>query len=149
MVSYLFFLEELSAFCVVFSAGKQYIMNKMNFVIPVRAKHKNEALKFALFLTNKDNQLELAKLTNVLAVNEETLKDDFYRYYAKDDLMSKARVISAKQLYNIEPSMKPQKNQKEINTLINTAVQQILINKNTTKNILDDVSVKYKTLTAD
>lgn len=121
----------------------------MNFVIPVRAKHKNEALKFALFLTNKDNQLELAKLTNVLAVNEETLKDDFYRYYAKDDLMSKARVISAKQLYNIEPSMKPQKNQKEINTLINTAVQQILINKNTTKNILDDVSVKYKTLTAD
>lgn len=121
----------------------------MNFVIPVRAKHKNEALKFALFLTNKDNQLELAKLTNVLAVNEETLKDDFYRYYAKDDLMSKARVISAKQLYNIELSMKPQKNQKEINTLINTAVQQILINKNTTKNILDDVSVKYKTLTAD
>ena len=121
----------------------------MNFVIPVRAKHKNEALKFALFLTNKDNQLELAKLTNVLAVNEETLKDDFYRYYAKDDLMSKARVISAKQLYNIEPSMKPQKNQKEINTLINTAVQQILINKNPTKNILDDVSVKYKTLTAD
>ena len=60
--------------------------------------------------------------------------------------MAKARVISAKQLYNIEPAMKPEKNQKEINTLINTAVQQILINKNTTKNILDDVSVKYKKL---
>ncbi len=44
----------------------------MNFVIPLRAKHKDEALKFALFLTNDKNQLELAKLTNVLATNEKT-----------------------------------------------------------------------------
>ncbi len=121
----------------------------MNFVIPVRAKHKDEAVKFALYLTNRENQIELAKLTNVLAVNEETLKDDFYKYYETDDLMAKARVISAKQLYKIEPPMKPVKNQKEINTIINTAVQQILINKNTTKNILDDVSVKYEKLLND
>ena len=121
----------------------------MNFVIPVRAKHKDEAVKFAFYLTNRENQIELAKLTNVLAVNEETLKDDFYKYYETDDLMAKARVISAKQLYKIEPPMKPVKNQKEINTIINTAVQQILINKNTTKNILDDVSVKYEKLLND
>ena len=121
----------------------------MNFVIPVRAKHKDEAVKFSLYLTNRENQIELAKLTNVLAVNEETLKDDFYKYYETDDLMAKARVISAKQLYKIEPPMKPVKNQKEINTIINTAVQQILINKNTTKNILDDVSVKYEKLLND
>lgn len=121
----------------------------MNFVIPLRAKHKDEALKFALFITNNKNQLELAKLTNILAVNEETLKNDFYKNYDENDLMSKARVISAKQLYHIEPAMKPEKNQKEINTLINTAVQQILINKNTTKNILDDVSVQYKKLIAN
>lgn len=37
----------------------------MNFVIPLRAKNKNEALKFAVFLTNEKNQLVLAKLTNV------------------------------------------------------------------------------------
>lgn len=121
----------------------------MNFVIPSRAKHKQEALKFALYLTNKENQLELAKLTNVIAVNKETLKDNFYKEYEENDLMSKARVISANQLYNIDPPMKPQRNQKEINTLINTAVQEILINKNTTKNILDDVSIKYKKLIAD
>ena len=121
----------------------------MIFVIPSRAKHKQEALKFALYLTNKENQLELAKLTNVIAVNKETLKDNFYKEYEENDLMSKARVISANQLYNIDPPMKPQRNQKEINTLINTAVQEILINKNTTKNILDDVSIKYKKLIAD
>lgn len=117
----------------------------MNFVIPLRAKHKNEALKFALFLTNYENQLELAKLTNVLAVNQETLNDKFYTTYDKNDLMAKARVISAKQLNKIEPSMKSQRNQKEINTIVNTAVQQILLNKNTTEKILDDVSQKLST----
>ena len=121
----------------------------MNFVIPVRAKHKQEALKFALFLTNYENQLELAKLTNVLAVNEKTLKDDFYTAYDKNDLMAKARVISAKQLYKIEPSFKTLKDQKEVNTIVNSAVQQILLNKNTTKSILDDVLNKIKMLEAD
>lgn len=116
----------------------------MNFVIPVRAKHKSEALKFALFLTNYENQLELAKLTNILAVNQKTLDDDYYKTY--DDLMSKARVISAKQLNKIDPSLDTARNQKEINTIVNTAVQKILLNKNTTKEILDDVFKKLNLL---
>ena len=66
--------------------------------------------------------------------------------YDETDLISKARVISAKQLNKIEPPMKTSRNQKEINTLINTAVQQILLNKNSTKNILDEVSKKYTEL---
>lgn len=127
----------------------QYDFSLMNFVIPVRAKHKEDALKFALFLTNYENQLELAKLTNVLAVNEKTLKDDFYTSYDNDDLMAKARVISAKQLNKIEPSFKTMKDQKEVNTIVNTAVQQILLNKNTTKKILDDVFNKINLLEAD
>lgn len=121
----------------------------MNFVIPLRAKHKEEALKFALFLTNYENQLELAKLTNVLAVNQKTLEDEFYTNYDPADLMSKARVISAKQLSKIEPSFKPLRSQKEINTLVNTAVQQILLNKNTTEKILDDVYIKIKMFEQD
>lgn len=116
----------------------------MNFVIPLRAKHKNEALKFALFLTNYENQLELAKLTNVLAVNQKTLDDDYYKNY--NDLMSKARVISAKQLNKIEPVLHTVRNQKEINNIVNTTVQQILLNKNTTKNILDDAFEKINSI---
>lgn len=112
----------------------------MNFVIPLRAKHKTEALKFALFLTNYENQLELGKLTNVLTVNQQALNDNYYRHY--DDLMSKARVLSAQQLDKIQPSLKTARNQKEINTIVNTAVQQILLNKNITKNILDDAFEK-------
>lgn len=117
----------------------------MNLVIPVKSSKKQEALKFALFLTNEDNQLKLAKLTNVLATNKHALKDSFYTSYDKDDLMAKARVISAKQLNKIQPVLRQNKGQKEINLLINTAVQEILLNKSDTQTILNDVSKKWKT----
>ena len=88
----------------------------------------------------------MAKLTNILAVNEETLQNEFYTKYDEKDLMSKARIISAKQLNKIEPTFMPARNQKEINILVNEAVQQILLNKATTKNILDNLSDKMKEL---
>lgn len=118
----------------------------MNFVIPIKSKHKEEALKFALFLTNNKNQLELAKLTNVLAVNEETLQNDFYTKYDKNDLISKARVISANQLNKVQPVFKTQKGQKDINNLINASVQEILLGKNDTKKILTKTAKDWKSL---
>ena len=117
----------------------------MNFVIPVRAKHKDEALKFALFLTNEKNQLELAKLTNVLATNEKALKSDFYTKY-DDNLEAKARVISANQLNKIQPAFKTQKGQKDINNIINNAVQSVLLNKNEIKTILEQVEKDWRML---
>lgn len=118
----------------------------MNFVIPTRAKHKDEALKFAIFLTNDKNQLELAKLTNVLAVNQKTLQNDFYTKYDNNDLMSKARVISAKQLNKVQPVFKTQKGQKDINNIVNAAVQEILLGKNDTQQVLNKVSKDWKAL---
>ena len=124
----------------------QYDFSLMNFVIPKRAKHKDEALKFALFLTNDRNQLELAKLTNVLAVNKKTLRNEFYTNYDNSDLMAKARVISAKQLNKVQPAYKTQKGQKEINNVVNTAVQEILLDKGETKEILDRTAKQLKDL---
>ena len=109
----------------------------MNFVIPLRAKYKDEALDFCLFLANEKNQLELAKMTNVIATNSNALKDDFYNDYS--DLMAKARSISAKQINHIYPQVRQKQNQKEINLVINTAVQSVLLDKNSTKVILDKV----------
>ena len=118
----------------------------MNFVIPLRAKHKEEALAFALFLTNEKNQLELAKLTNVLAVNKNTLKNEFYTTYDKNDLMAKARVISAKQLDKIQPVYRTQKSQKDINNIINSATQEILLDKASVQEILDEASEDWKNI---
>ena len=109
----------------------------MNFIIPVRAKHKKEALDFCLFLTNQENQLQLAKMTNVISTNKYALQDEFYNSDA--DVMARARKYSAKQIGHINPVMHQHNNQKDINLLINTAVQTILLNKGDTKQILKNV----------
>ena len=118
----------------------------MNFVIPQKAKHKKEALKFALFLTNEENQLELAKLTNIIATNKKALNNDFYTIYDDTNLMVKARVISAKQLDKVEPVLKSGRNQKDINNLINASVQEILLDKSDTQTVLNKVSQDWKSL---
>ncbi len=114
----------------------------MNLVIPFKSKHKEQALDFGLFLTNEKNQLELARLTNVIATNKKALNNDFYNQNVT--LIEKARSVSAKQLDNVNPVMRQQKNQKEINLLINTAVENILINNADIKSTLDDVAKKWK-----
>ena len=110
----------------------------MNFVIPLRAKHKKEALDFCLYLTNEQNQLELAKMTNVIATNSNALKDNFYNN--DSTLEAKARSISARQINKITPQLKQKRGQKEINTLVNSAVQSALLNKDSIENILNKLS---------
>lgn len=107
----------------------------MNFVIPLRAKYKQEALDFCLYLTNEENQLKLAKLTNIIATNSNALNDNFYNDYS--ELTAKSRSISAKQIQKINPALKQKDGQKEINLQINTAVQSILLNKDSVENILN------------
>ncbi len=116
----------------------------MNFVIPLRAKNKQEALDFCLYLTNEENQLKLAKLTNVIATNSNALNDKFYNDYS--DLTSKSRSISAKQIQKITPIFKQRKGQKEINLMVNTSVQTILLNKESSKKVLEQLVIKFAPL---
>ena len=118
----------------------------MNFVIPLKAKHKQEALDFALFLTNEKNQLELAKLTGILTVNKESLKNEFYTKYDRNDIMAKARVISAAQLNKIQPVYKTRKGQKDINNIVNLAVQQILTGDTDIQRVLDKAAKDWKSI---
>ena len=60
--------------------------------------------------------------------------------------MAKARVISAKQLNKLEPVLKSNRNQKDINNLINSAVQAILLDKSDTGTILNRVSKDWRSL---
>ena len=60
--------------------------------------------------------------------------------------MAKARVISAKQLNKVQPVFRTQKGQKDINNIVNSAVQEILLDKESTQNILNRVSKDWKDL---
>ncbi len=117
----------------------------MNFVIPLRAKNKKEALDFCLYLTNEENQLKLAKLTNVIVTNSNALNDKFYNDYS--DLTAKSRSLSAKQIQKITPALKQKQGQKEINLGVNKAVQEILLNKDSTENILNKLTRTLNELT--
>lgn len=119
----------------------------MNFVIPTRAKQKKEALDFCLYLTNAQNQLELAKLTNVIATNNEALNNSFYN--DKSSLEAKARSISAKQINSITPQLRQRRNQKEINTLVNSAVQAVLLNKDSAEHQLTKLEKEIATINTD
>ena len=116
----------------------------MNFVIPQKSKYKEDALEFCLFLTNKENQLNLAKLTNIISTNEEALNTSFYNDYS--DIFAEARSISAKQINYINPVLKQKQNQKEINTFVNTTVQTILLNKNSTEKALKELKTKLENM---
>lgn len=127
------------------SNGK-YDVSVMNLIIPTRAKHKQAALKFALFLTNKQNQVELAKLTSILPVNTEALQDPYFSTYSNNDTISKARYLSAKQLNNLLVPVKLENNKKEIITLINSSIQQIMLDKTETEKELLQTSKSWKRL---
>lgn len=123
-----------------------YDYSLMNFIIPKKAKNKKEAVEFALFFTNKINQLELAKMTPILPSNKDALNDDYFKLYTNSDLQAQARIISAKQLKNLQPPLKNIKNKKELNTLTSSYIQEILINNVPVQDALDEFALSWEKL---
>ena len=124
----------------------KYDVSVMNLIIPARAKHKEAALKFALFLTNSQNQTELAKLTTILPVNKKSLENEYFKTYNNNDTIAKARYISAQQLENLITPIEFKKNKKEIINLLNSTIQQIVLEKTEVKKGLLDLQKNWKIL---
>ena len=70
----------------------------MNFVIPRSSKHREEALKLALYLTSPQAQLEFCKLVPILPSTLESAQDEFFQARGEDPLQSEAVRISLSQL---------------------------------------------------
>ena len=113
----------------------KYDFSLMNLIIPKNAKHKELALEFAKLLTNEKHQLEFAKLTTVMPVNKYTLEDEYFTK-GNNDLQTKTRLLSAKQLKNALPPI-TDKDFKGLINIINKTVAEILFDKTETKKGLD------------
>ncbi len=124
------------------SSDGKYDVGLMNFVIPKNAKNKILAKEFAFLLTNKENQLKFAKLTNTLPSNLEVLLDDYF-IDCPDDLTEKSRCIGASQLNSLVQDDFGYKNKKAINDTLNRALEEILLNKNMPE---DKLELKLKKL---
>ena len=124
----------------------KYDFSLMDLAIPVKSKHKTQAIRFAMFLTNEKNQYELAQKTSILPVNEPAL-ERFIKNLSKNTTKSNlAQLISAKQLNNLSQIPYLGENKKEKIEIINMYVQKILFEKNEykIKNILQTVENKVK-----
>lgn len=120
----------------------KYDFSLMNLIIPLKAKNRENALKFAVFLTNEKNQLEFSKLTSVLPANKYALNNEYFRQ--QDTKEAKARFISAEQIKNLSSGMKNNRHKKNIITLVNTTLAKILAGKETSEEGLKNLDTKIK-----
>ena len=116
----------------------KYDFSLMNLIIPDNAQNKELAKEFAILLTNKENQLKFAKMTTVMPVNKEAIEDEYFKDSGQNDLNSKARSLSAKQLKNTLIPIKT-KNQKDLTGILNKTIAEIILEKIDTQKGLDDL----------
>ena len=112
-----------------------YDISLMNLVIPKKSENIEEALDLALLLTNKENQLELSKLTNVIPANKYALEDEYFKT-PSSDLYEHARYLSARQLDKLNEIDFGNKNKKVINEEINSTLEEILLNPKSDENYI-------------
>ena len=115
--------------------NNKYDVSLMNFVIPKKSKNKELAREFAHLLTNEKNQLELARLTNVLPANKYALSDDYFKF-CPSDLEEKSRCESVKQLDNLISDDTEIKDKKAVNENLNRFLEQVLLDKNSNSDFI-------------
>jgi putative chitobiose transport system substrate-binding protein len=100
----------------------------MVLTVPRKSDHPKEAVEFAEFITNAQNQQALAlaapvlpSITSALSVSDET--------QSSQDIMSRARAMSANQLLQAKGHYRIQPNQNTVNQIIDYHVQMALLGK--------------------
>jgi len=123
------------------STGKMNVA-VMNLTVPKQTKHKEEAVKFALYLTNAKNQLEFSKLTAILPSVKEAAEDAYFKQ-AGDQPIDKARAISAAQLAKSEVLVPPMKNFNDLKKAMYEAVQKAMLDKASVADALKEAEQKW------
>jgi putative chitobiose transport system substrate-binding protein len=120
----------------------------MNLVIPRDSKRADEALKFALFVTNADNQLAFTQQGGTLPSNIEAIE----RYIAKLEKESsgssveQARKVSASQLKDAEVLIPPMKNFNQLQKLIYENLQAAMLKQKTVEQAVKDSAEAWNAL---
>ncbi|WP_010269645.1 ABC transporter substrate-binding protein [Paenibacillus senegalensis] len=111
----------------------------MNIAVSEKSQHKEEAAKFAQFITNAENQLAFAKIVAILPSVIEAAQDEFFTQGAdSDDPTEKGRYLAAKQLETSVDMLAPVENVSLINKAINEEFHRVLLeNKDPAQAVAD------------
>ena len=120
----------------------------MNLVIPRDSKRADEALKFALFVTNADNQLAFTQQGGTLPSNIEAIE----RYIAElnkeggSSSVEQARKVSAGQLKDAEVLIPPMKNFNQLQKLIYENLQAAMLKQKTVEQAVKESAEAWNAL---
>lgn len=125
------------------STGKKNVA-VMNLVIPRETKHPDLALKFALFVTNNENQLAFARAANVLPSTLKALEDPYFKQPpANATPVDQARVISAGQLKDAEVLIPVRKDIKQLQKVIYDNLQAAMLGEKTVDQAIADAAQEW------
>jgi putative chitobiose transport system substrate-binding protein len=125
------------------STGKKNVA-VMNVVIPKDSEHPDAAVKFALFLTNAQNQLSFSKAANVLPSNIASLQDAYFSKVAPNSsALDKARVISASQMKDAEVLIPTLKEVKSLQKVLYENLQATMLKQKTVEQALKDAEQSW------
>lgn len=114
----------------------------MNLVIPRDTAKPDKALKFALFVTNTNNQLEFAKAANVLPSTTEAV--EAYKKElsskAKASPVEQARTISASQLQDAEVLVPAMKDLNKLQKAIYENLQAAMLGEKSVEQAITDAA---------
>ncbi len=116
----------------------------MNLVIPRDTDQPDAALKFALFVTNTDNQLTFAKTANVLPSTPQALTDPFFTTApANATPVDKARIVSASQLKTAEVLIPVIKDIKLLQKVVYNNLQAAMLGEKTVDQAIADAAQEW------
>ncbi len=122
------------------STGKKNIA-VMNLVVNRESKFPDLALKFALFVTNDENQLSFAKAANVLPSTVKALQDNYFKSLPPNPTPSdQARLVSASQMKEAEVLIPALKNINRLQKLIYENLQAAMLNQKTVDQAIADAA---------
>lgn len=120
----------------------------MNLTIPRTTKDEATALKFALFVTNTQNQLAFAKAANVLPSTTEAVAQ-YIQAIAKEKNTSsvqQARQVSAAQLKDAEVLIPPMKNLNQLQKAIYENLGAAMLKQKTVDQALQEAAETWNKL---
>ncbi|MDX2096437.1 MAG: sugar ABC transporter substrate-binding protein [Leptolyngbyaceae cyanobacterium bins.59] len=116
----------------------------MNLVIPKTTDQPEAALKFALFVTNTENQLAFAKAANVLPSTVKALQDSYFKTLpANATSVEVARSVSASQMQEAEVLIPPRKDIKRLQKVIYTNLQAAMLDQKTVDQAVTDAAQEW------
>ena len=116
----------------------------MNLIVPRDTDQPDAALKFALFVTNDENQLSFAKAANVLPSTVKALSDSYFKTVPADaDSVAQARVVSASQLQQAEVLIPAMQNLNVLQKTIYENLQAAMLGEKTVEQAVTDAASEW------